>query len=298
MIMMNKKRNIIICVVVVSILVLIISGILISKYFKESKTTTNEVYGVVKQINNDSIVVEEKDSTNTKTYLIDGSNFNEGDLILIKIKDGKVESSKVVVEHYNELTTTKPIVIVNENTTETTTTTVSSRVTTKTNRPNTTQVTNKDETILSYFNEKLESTKKPNISKDTFKNGFISIVDFIFYDQPIKGVTFKELKSKTKAKVIYYALLIDAAIDSKFPNYKENISSKYSDIKAKLVAEFLELKYNMCEKSEDGCKQASDDFELLKYSLNLTWDTVKSFFKYIKDLSVPKIQSWYESFRG
>ena len=54
----------------------------------------------------------------------------------------------------------------------------------------------------------------------------------------------------------------------------------------------------MCEKSEDGCAQASEDFKLLKYSLNLTWDTVKTFFGYIKNLTVPKIQSWYESFRG
>ena len=92
--------------------------------------------------------------------------------------------------------------------------------------------------------------------------------------------------------------MIDSGIESKFPNYKENIGSKYNDIKAKLVAEFLELKYNICSKSKDDCAQVKDDFELLKKSLNITWDFIKNCFVYVKDLSVPKIKNWYESFRG
>lgn len=297
---MNKKTKTIIIVAV--LLIIIAAAVTIFIFNKKNKETKSyEVYGVVKQVNGDSIVVTDKDANTTKTFLIDANDLKEGDLVYIRFNGKEVDTYKVIVDNYASITT-NPITVVEdpeEVTTTTVETTTTSAVRNNTTRPTTTTTAiDKDSTILSYFSNELEATKNNTSTKDKLKNGFITIVDFIFYDGTIKGVTFKELRSATKAKVIYYALLIDAGIDSKFPNYKENISSKYQDIKGRLVAEFLELKYAMCEKSEDGCAQASEDFKLLKYSLNLTWDTVKTFFGYIKNLTVPKIQSWYESFRG
>jgi hypothetical protein len=299
MTMMKNKNTIIYVSILVGLLVILAITLLIVNYNKSKQTKINEVYGVVKEVYDDSIIIEDKDGNNSHTLLIEGTKYNKGDLVFIKEKDGRVEDSKLIVENYSELTTS-PIIVVDNTTTTTTTSKVTT--TTKNTTKKITTTVDKDEEVLNYFkSQHLMVTNNKDTStsmKDKLKNGFISLVDFIFYGAPIKGVTFNELKDSTKEKVIYYALLIDGGIDSKFPNYKANISTKYKDIKSKLVVEFLELKYNMCEKSQDGCKQAKDDFELLKYSLNLTWDVVKGFLTNVKDLTVPKIKSWYESFRG
>lgn len=297
---MNKKKLIIIISsIIVIIAILVVSILLIRNYYKnkDNTSTTNEVYAVIKQVNEDSIIVSDKDENGLKTYIINPTGYKKGDLVLIKTKDGKVEDIKVIIEDYASLTTTNEVVVVDDTTATTTTSIVTTKPATTRTTTNTTKIEDKDSMILSYMSSSYENVKNGSV-KDTLKNGFVSVVDFIFYDQPIKGVTFKELRNKTKTKVIYYALLIDAGIDSKFPGYKETLSDKYKSAKSKLLAEFLELKYSMCEKSEDGCKQASDDLALLKKSLNLTWDIIKSVFGYVKDLTVPKIKSWYESFRG
>ena len=299
-----KKNNIITIVSILIACLLIFATILIIHNYNNTKLQSlSEVYGVVKHVNADSIVVEDSATKKEKTYLMEEQIFKEGDLVSIKAKGDKVIESKVIVDNYVSLTT-RPIVIVEENTTTTTTERITTTTKTNKNKTTTTQVVNnedKDQIILKYLeNEKLASEQGGNdlTFKEKAKNGFVTIVDFIFYEGTIKGITFKELKNSTKAKVIYYALLIDNGIDSKFPGYKDTLSTKYKDVKGKLVAEFLDIKYEMCSRSEDGCKQASDDLNLLKYSLNLTWDVVKSFFGYVKDLTVPKIKSWYESFRG
>ena len=311
---MMKKNNVITIISIFVACILITCTILIIHNYNNSKRMSiSEIYGVIKQVNGDSIVVEDPNTGSEKTYLLSGSNLHEGDLVLIKSKGNEVEESKVVVEGYSSITT-NPIIIVEEPTTTTeVVTTVAPTTTTKVrtttivnnNKPTTTTTksvtTDKDREILNYFeteNIAVSKGEKTTTFKEKAKNGFITIVDFIFYGGKIKGITFKELKNSTKAKVIYYALLIDNGIDSKFPGYKDTLSEKYKSAKGRLVAEFLDIKYEMCSRSEDGCKQASDDLALLKYSLNLTWDMVKSFFGYVKNLTVPKIQSWYESFRG
>ena len=319
---MMKKNNVITIISILVGAVLIVSTFLIIHNYNNSKRmTVSELYGVVKQVNNDSIVVEDPNTNKVKTFLVSDGNFTVGDLVSIKTKGDKIEESKVIVEGYSSITTS-PIIVVEPTTTENTTTTevvtTQSVVTTTkerttsiaspntkittTTRPTTTKsVVDKDTEILNYFenqNVAVSRGDKSTSFKDKAKSGFITIVDFIFYGGKIKGITFKELKSSTKSKVIYYALLIDNGIDSLFPGYKESLAEKYKTAKGRLVAEFLDLKYEMCTRSEDGCAQASEDLKLLKYSLNLTWDMIKSFFIYVKNLTVPKIQSWYESFRG
>ena len=81
-------------------------------------------------------------------------------------------------------------------------------------------------------------------------------------------------------------------------NIDEDFETSEIEVSDSDIHRYLDLKYDICEKGPEGCKQASDDFKLLKYSLGLTWDVVKSFFGYVKDLTLPKIQSWYESFKG
>ena len=303
---MNKKLIYLISGLITIILV-VGTILLVHNYKLARQKEIIETYGVVKHVYADSIVVEEANTNKEVTFIKDGeSDIKEGDLIVVKTQDNKIKSHQVIVDNYDDITTTTITTTTPTTTTiivDTTTTTPTVKTTTSkaTTTSTTTKVVDKDKMIVDYLNQENENIKNGDNSlslKDRAKNVFTSVVDFIFYDGTIKGVKFSELKDTTKSKVIYYALLIDSGIESKFPKYKENIGAKYNDIKAKLIAEFLDLKYKVCSKSSDACEQAKEDLAILKKALNLTWDTVKSVFGYIKDLSVPKIKSWYESFRG
>ena len=71
----------------------------------------------------------------------------------------------------------------------------------------------------------------------TLKNTFITLTDFIFYDGEIKGKKFSDLTSSAKEKVIDIYTKIDDKLETKFPNYKENIKgtskNAYNNIKDK-----------------------------------------------------------------
>lgn len=82
----------------------------------------------------------------------------------------------------------------------------------------------KDETDT-YVNEG-DTIKLNNLAKDEF----VTLVDFIFYGTEINGITFSELKQETKDKLISIVNDIDDKIESKVPNYKEEIKSDASNI--------------------------------------------------------------------
>ena len=315
--MMKKNKGIIIALsILICALLVLGSFIVIHNYYNAKSKEILDSYVVVKSVNKDSIIVEDSNTKDTKTYITDGDNFHEGDLVEIQSDGNKIKDYKVIVEDYAKMTTS-PIIVVDSTTTTTTTNTTGTTTTNKvvnTTVKNTTVksttvvktttkkvLSSKDETILRYVENEYQETKngsKTESFKEASKKKFIELIDFIYYGKEINGVTYKELKDSTKAKIIYYALLIDAAIDAKFPGYKDSISDKYKDIKAKLIAEFLDIKYEVCQKSGDDCAQVDADFKLLKTSLKLTWDVIKGCFTYVKNLTVPKIKAWYESFRG
>lgn len=303
-----KKNSVLIYVICAIVTVALIGAVIFMIVNNNKKNEqVHEVYGVIKSVNSDSILLTESTNNQEKTYIIDdNSGYHKGDLVVVKVKGSKVQSYQVIIEDYNSITS---IPVTTTTTTTTTTivipdtTTTSTGYTPKTTTSTTTTkvVMSADDTVLGFVKNEYETIKSGDNTesfKDKAKQAFITTVDFIFYDGEIKGVKFKDLTAKGKAKVIYYALLIDAGIDSKFPGYKDKIASKYNDIKGKLVAEYLELKYDICSNHKDGCDQVKEDLNFLKNTLSLTWDAIKSFFGYVKDLSVPKIKDWYESFRG
>ncbi len=157
-------------------------------------------------------------------------------------------------------------------------------------------VTEDEESIINYFQAKENEIKAGD--EKTFgekaKEGFINVVDFIFYDKEIKGHTFKELTNTAKLKIISIALKIDNKIDSYFPNYKDKIKGTYTNIKAKLVEKYLEYSQKLCEKvGEQTCNQAKADWEALKNSFGITGEYLKNLGLTGKD----KIKNWYENFR-
>lgn len=140
-----------------------------------------------------------------------------------------------------------------------------------------------------------------NVSKsndeNTLKDGFVKIVDFLFYDEEINGVTFSELKDEAKLKIYSIALKIDSKIDEYFPGYKETISTGtkkiYNNVKAKVVEGYIFITDKICSNNESLCKHAKEDFESLKESFGITWDYLKEIGQNAKD----KLKNWYEDFR-
>ncbi len=140
-----------------------------------------------------------------------------------------------------------------------------------------------------------------NISKSndehTLKDGFVKIVDFLFYDEQINGVTFSELKDEAKLKLYSLALKIDLKIDEYFPGYKETISKGtkniYNNVKSKVVEGYIYITDKICSNNESLCKHAKEDFESLKESFGITWDYLKGIGQSAKD----KLKNWYEDFR-
>ena len=145
---------------------------------------------------------------------------------------------------------------------------------------------------LEYFTSISNSTEK-----GTIKQGFVKVVDFLFYDEPINGIKFSELKDNTKLKILSVALKIDSKIDSYFPGYKESLSSGvkniYKDVKAKIVELYVKITTKICTNNPNLCKTAKEDFDSLKNSFGITLD----FLKNLGSDSIEKLKKWYEDFR-
>lgn len=89
----------------------------------------------------------------------------------------------------------------------------------------------KDNIVIDELNNTLnnieKSTRDENF-KDKVSSTFISIVDFLFYDGTIKGISFDELTEKGKEKVLEISSKIDVKLEEKCPGYKEKISNSTS----------------------------------------------------------------------
>lgn len=133
--------------------------------------------------------------------------------------------------------------------------------------------------------------------KGTIKQGFIKVVDFLFYDEPINGKRFSELKDDAKLKIMKIALTIDSKIDSYFPGYKETISNGakkiYTNVKTRIIELYIKITTKICTNNKELCENAKTDFESLKKSFGITLDFLKDLGK--EELN--KLKEWYEDFR-
>lgn len=164
----------------------------------------------------------------------------------------------------------------------------------------------KDNIVIDELNNTLknieESTQDENL-KDKASSTFISIVDFLFYDGTIKGVTFDELTEKGKEKVLEIASKIDVKLEEKCPGYKETISNSTSNayqkaseiIKkgAKNINDFA--KNALGDENYQAIIDAKD--ELTKYSkdaLSFVTGAGSKVFNDTKD----KLNEWYQNFKN
>lgn len=165
-------------------------------------------------------------------------------------------------------------------------------------KPNTnTNIKNADDEVLSYFNN-LNNDFNASSIKDSVKNGFITVIDFLFYKGKIKGYTFSELSDSAKLKVLSLALYFDSKIEKYFPGYKESISSTtskvYTNVKEMIVKTYLELTTTICSKNSELCATAKEGFNDLKNTFSLSWALIKD----IAGDGISSLKNWYEIWSG
>lgn len=155
-----------------------------------------------------------------------------------------------------------------------------------------------DEQIVTYFTNFESEVDQSSSLKDTIKEKFVTIVDFLFYDGKIGNKTFNELSNTTKLKVLEIALNIDQKIEKKFPGYKESISTNskniYTNIKGKIIQLYLDVTTNICNDNPELCNEAKIGLGNLKKSFSLTWDFVKE----TSGIGLEKLKSWYEVWKS
>lgn len=276
----RRKPILLTLLIVVTSVLIVITSISFYKSLQEDKIDheDNKVYGTVletgknyvkiQSLDNEVIMINSKETLAVGDFIV--AYFDEGDFNFSgKNQIEVIARSEEIIGNNEEVSTTQKI-------DTTTTTSVSTKASTSQSSKRKTVITSSpatpadDAEVVSYFASEYDSLNteaNDQTLKEKAKEKFITFVDFIFYDGEIKGKKFNDLKASAKAKVIYYTLLMDAKIDSKWPGYKDNISSKYKDIKAKLVAKYMEITTSICENNEDNCTNVKNDFALLKNQL-------------------------------
>lgn len=168
--------------------------------------------------------------------------------------------------------------------------------------------TSNDKEIIHYFNDVEESVDKElknsnENTKDKLKGTFITIVDFLFYDSEINGIKFDDLTEGAKQNILETVSSIDNKIMTKYPNYKDEISTKTSSAYNKAsdlikkgannIKEFSKEKLG--EENYNAIVDAKDELVYYtKTAFNIIGDVSGSIWETGKS----KIKTWYENFRN
>lgn len=295
-----------ILVVLIFVLTLVLTDFISKKYVSDNY---KKAYVEVVSTYDDFLLAKDVDS-DTKYTIKTKDKYNVGDICYVTYyKDiEKPKSIELVMskEKSEETTQVEEVPVEETPVEEPTTVVVKEEITTTQKQEKKiiekkTTNENVDQIVVNYvesFKTKLDNYSTNESNKKTAKEYFCTLVDFIFYGGEIKGHTFNELTSSGKAKVIYYALIIDSKIDNKWPGYKDTLSSKYNDIKAKLVGKYISICEYVKTNEPELYKDLTNELKLLKKSIGLTWDLVSSAFKYVGGNIVSLAKEWYENFRG
>ncbi len=153
---------------------------------------------------------------------------------------------------------------------------------------------NNEEEIIQHFRAmEMSVTEDTNEStldkvKDKIDNAFFTIIDFLFYDKEIKGVTFDELSDEAKIEILSIASRIDDTIIKKFPNYKENIKDNGNKVYIFSKEQINKLQHSIKNKiGDDKYNNIVDNIEKGK-------DKIID----VKDNAFNSIKNWYENKRN
>lgn len=162
--------------------------------------------------------------------------------------------------------------------------------------------TEEESMILEYFNSLGNEIKSYIDSTELLDKGktyFIYCVDFLFFDEPIKGVRFSDLRDSVKQQLLENIASVDALICTKYPNYKEEISDKYSYIYNKageiIRSGSMNIKNFSKEKlGDEKYNELSEWKDAFKEQLNDNYLDVSDLANEGKE----KVKSWYQEFKN
>lgn len=319
----NKK-----IIFLISIFLLIVTIISIIFYINLKKSSSITAEAIVTYVGNKYIVASDEDGE--EYFIKTEQKYNVGDKVLFTMKDIKKDSHPIegTIERLDtisksvDIPTTeeeqkektheeikeeqKPIeeALTNNNTQKPEPSNNNEVVETlppinNQNNSNDNQVAN-ETAVVSYLenlNYKLDSYSQDKSLGQSIKDGFVKVVDFLFYKGEISGYTFDSLSATTKLKVLKLALSIDQKVEKYFPGYKEQISTTgsrvYTNVKSKIVESYLDITTKVCANNPDVCREAKIGFGEMKKSFSLTWDLIKD----ISGVGLSKLKAWYEIWR-
>lgn len=309
--MMKEKLKRMRIILIIGIFLVVLGGVSTILYANFKKHAPVTVLANVTYVGNHYIVVE--DDQQEEYSLETNEDYNIGDKISFTIKDIQKDSypKKGTIEKIDTISknvtfTISDYVETSEETTDSLENTDSSDDITdadsgQTGTPN--EVTTEDlgeAAIISYFenlNTDLDAYSEDKTLSENIKSGFVTVVDFLFYEGTIKGKTFNQLSTTAKLKVLQLIFTIDQKIEKHFPDYKEQISTTgnkvYTNVKAKALESYLDLTTKICVDYSDTCQTAKEGLADLKQSFSLTWNLIKD----ISGIGLSKLKAWYELWR-
>jgi len=232
---------------------------------------------------NDEELIEKKPSENIKNEEINNSEEKKNDELE---NNSQINSNSTNNQNSNTNSSNN---VTNQNTTKPNNSNLNSN--------NTSNNENADTAVMNYMTN-LQSDMDKSSLGESAKKGFITVVDFLFYNGTIKGYTFNELSNSVKLKVLSLSLYFDNKIEKYFPGYKESISNTtkkvYTNVKNMIVSSYLNITTSICENNSDICDQAKKDFQSLKTNFGLTFDLIKD----IASDGINNLKNWYEIWSG
>ncbi len=146
------------------------------------------------------------------------------------------------------------------------------------------------------INDKPETIKEKVITK------LITLVDFIYYDVPIGNVYFKELTANVQAKICEILINMDQTIESKLPNYKENINEKYHVVLNYVKTKTTDFTSKTSEKIEE--KIGSENYQNFVSGANEMKESVQNTVEWMKEgaskiygSGKEKVNNWYQELK-
>lgn len=146
----------------------------------------------------------------------------------------------------------------------------------------------KDEQVLTYITNLSDSIDNGvEVITDKIKQGFITIIDFLFYDGEIADTTFRDLSNSTKEKVINITSNLIEKIDLKYPTFRLNLSEKYQNASTFIVEKKNILVDRVKESlGDEKVNQISEYYQDVKGDLSNLYEKGKE-----------KVKNWYENFK-
>ena len=160
-------------------------------------------------------------------------------------------------------------------------------------------IINELENINKQINEIKEDDKE---FLNDIKLNFLTCIDFVFYGAEINGVKFEDLTLKGKQKALELISNIDNSIETKYPNYKNEISKETNDILNKISTLIKEgsvnidnfTKTKLTEEEYNNLNNAKND--IIEYSKS-TLDKVKDYSIELYEDGKQKIIEFYNNFK-